>query len=165
MSHDKPLHHLTGSTGTTRRGFLKLTGTLSAAAAITAAVSACSSGPESTGGGDAKGGGSTTIDATLAFALSGGLDPANASSAVATAANQHVFEGLVDLDPATRQPYAALAAELPKQGADAKTWTVSLRSGAKFSDGTPVTAADVAHSFTRAQDPEMLMSQLSLIHI
>lgn len=126
MSHDKPLHHLTGSTGTTRRGFLKLTGTLSAAAVITAAVSVCSSGPESTGGGDAKGGGSTTIDATLAFALSGGLDPANASSAVATAANQHVFEGLVDLDPATRQPYAALAAELPKQGADV-TWCRSVR--------------------------------------
>lgn len=160
MSHDKPVLDPSGLTGTSRRNFLKFTGTLTAAAAITAAVSACSGGPESTGGGGggAKGG-STTIDATLAFALSGGMDPANASSAVATAANQHAFEGLIDLDPATREPYLALAKEQPKASADGKTWTVTLRDGAKFSDGTPVTTADVAHSFTRALDPEMLMSQ------
>ncbi|MDF8262758.1 ABC transporter substrate-binding protein [Luteipulveratus flavus] len=159
MSHH-PLRTEPGAARPSRRSFLKLTGTLSAAAAITAAVSACSGGPESTG--NAGGGGkaaSSTIEATLAFALSSGFDPANASSAVATAANQHAFEGLVDLDPVTREPYAALAADLPKAGADGRTWTATLRDGATFSDGTAVTAADVAHSFTRAMDPEMLMSQ------
>ncbi|MBO1754545.1 ABC transporter substrate-binding protein [Allobranchiibius sp. CTAmp26] len=149
-----------GLTGTTRRTFLRYTGTLSAGAAITAAVSAC--GPESGTSNGATGSGksgSSEIDATLAFTLSSGLDPVNASSAVATAANQHVFEGLIDLDPITRAPYLALAKSQPTASADGKTWTVTLRDGANFSDGTPVTATDVAWSFTRAQDPTTLMSQ------
>ncbi|MEE3922584.1 hypothetical protein V2I01_42325 [Micromonospora sp. BRA006-A] len=58
----------------------------------------------------------TSIEATLAFTLSSGFDPSNASSAVATAVNQHVFEGLVDLDPITREPYNALAKSDPTPG-------------------------------------------------
>lgn len=54
-----------------------------------------------------------TIQAAIAYGLSGTFDPLNASGAVTVAANWHVFEGLVDLDPVTREPYAALAAELP----------------------------------------------------
>jgi peptide/nickel transport system substrate-binding protein len=34
--------------------------------------------------------------------------------------------------------------------ADGKVWTVTIRSDAKFSDGKPVTAEDVAFTFTKA---------------
>ncbi|MDN5805406.1 MAG: ABC transporter substrate-binding protein, partial [Microlunatus sp.] len=153
-----------------RRQFLRVSGTLSAAAAITAALNACggpastasTSTPSATGGaggsgaatsgGGASGAPSGTIAATLAFTLSGDFDPMNASSAVATAANEHIFEGLVNLDPITREPYAALAKEIPTSS-DGLTWTATLREGAMFSDGTPVTADDVVWSFTRALDP------------
>lgn len=37
---------------------------------------------------------------------------------------------------------------------DAKTWTVHLRDGAKFSDGRPVTADDVIFTFKRITDPK-----------
>lgn len=151
-----------GLKGVSRRSFLQYTGTLGAAAAFTAALGACSGGPASTGSAaDAGGSATDTIEATLAFALSSGLDPINASSAVGTAANQHIFEGLVDLDPITREPYAALATALPEQGSDPLTWTATVRDGATFSDGTPVTASDVAWSFTRAIDPanKALMAQ------
>jgi oligopeptide transport system substrate-binding protein len=37
--------------------------------------------------------------------------------------------------------------------ADAKTFTITLRDGAKWQDGTPITAADVEYSFKRAVDP------------
>ncbi|MFC7531508.1 ABC transporter substrate-binding protein [Actinoplanes sp. GCM10030250] len=135
--------------GVSRRNLLRYAGILSAATAVTAGLNACGGGSDS----NSSGTGSKTIEATLAFTLSSGFDPMNASSAVATTVNQHVFEALVDLDPITRQPYPALAAALPTAGADNLTWTVTLREGAKFSDGTPVTADDVAWSFQRALDP------------
>ena len=124
---------------------------LAASAALALGLAACSGGPSSTNAvGGAK---KNSIEATLAFTLSSGFDPANASSAVATAANQHIFEGLVDLDPSTRKPYLELAKAQPQASADGLTWTVQLRDGAKFSDGTPVTADDVAHSFMRVLKP------------
>ena len=117
---------------------------------LTLGLAACGGPSSSNGGSD----GGDSIEATAAFALSSGFDPDNASSAVATAVNQHVFEGLVDLDPITREPYLALAKAEPEASEDGLTWTVQLRDGAKFSDGTPVTAEDVAHSFTRVLEPE-----------
>ena len=93
-----------------------------------------------------------TIQAGIAYGLSGTFDPLSASGAVTVAANWHTMEGLVDLDPVTRQPYAALAAELPSS-ADGIEYVVKLRDGAVFHDGTPVTAEDVVFSTERVLDP------------
>ncbi|MEU4690409.1 ABC transporter substrate-binding protein [Actinoplanes sp. NPDC023714] len=134
--------------GVSRRNLLRYAGILGAATAITAGLGACGDGGDS-----ASTDGGKTIEATLAFTLSSGFDPMLASSAVATTVNQHVFEALVDLDPITRQPYPALAAALPTASSDGLTWTATLREGAKFSDGTAVTADDVVWSFQRALDP------------
>ncbi|MEO6821521.1 MAG: ABC transporter substrate-binding protein [Candidatus Nanopelagicales bacterium] len=38
--------------------------------------------------------------------------------------------------------------------ADAKTWTVHLRPGLKFSNGAPITAADVIFTYQRITDPK-----------
>lgn len=94
-----------------------------------------------------------TIQAAIAYGLSGTFDPLNASGAVTQAVNWHLFEGLVDLDPVSRKPYAALAAEMPVSE-DGLTYTVKLRDGATFHNGDPVTADDVVYSFTRVLDPE-----------
>lgn len=126
---------------------------LASSTVLALGLAACSGGPSSTNAVNDKGTKATSIEATMAFTLSSGFDPANASSAVATAANAHIFEGLIDLDPATREPFLALAKADPTVSADGLTWTVQLRDGAKFSDGTPVTADDVAHSFTRVLKP------------
>lgn len=93
-----------------------------------------------------------TILAGIAYGLSGSFDPLNASGAVTLAANWHLFEALVDLDPVTREPYAALAAEMPTSD-DGLTYTIALREGAVFHDGSPVTADDVVFSFARVLDP------------
>ena len=93
-----------------------------------------------------------TIQAAIAYGLSGTFDPLNASGAVTQAVNWHVFEGLVDLDPVTRKPYAALAAEMPATQ-DGLTYTIKLRKGAVFHNGAAVTADDVVFSFTRLLDP------------
>ena len=69
-----------------------------------------------------------------------------ASGAVTVAANWHIFEGLVDLDPVTKEPYAALAAELPTK-VDDTTYDIDIREGATFQNGDPVTADDVVFSY------------------
>lgn len=93
-----------------------------------------------------------TIQAGIAYGLSGTFDPMSASGAVTVAANWHTMEGLVDLDPVTREPYASLAAEMPTS-ADGIEYVIKLREGAVFHDGTPVTADDVVFSSQRVLDP------------
>ncbi|MFD7861017.1 ABC transporter substrate-binding protein [Streptomyces sp. NPDC057682] len=146
--------------GVERRTFLRYTGAIGAAAAITAGLSACG-GPSSTTDGSAgKGSGTDLIEAGLSYALSTGFDPMITSGATPYAANMHIFEGLVDLDPATLVARPALATEMPKK-INATTYRATLRKGATFHDGSPVTADDVVFSFERILDPKnaSLMAQ------
>lgn len=92
------------------------------------------------------------IEAGISYSLSGGFDPMITTGAVTVAANWHVFEGLTELDPATREVYAALGTDLPAQ-VDDTHYEVDIREGAVFHDGTPVTVDDVVFSFARVLDP------------
>lgn len=130
-----------------RRDFLRLAGSLGAASALAGTLSACG-GPASTGG---SGGDADSIEAGISYSLSTGFDPMTSSGATPQAANLHVFEALVDLDPVTRKPYPALATAMPTK-VDDTTYRVGLRKGATFHDGSPVTADDVAFSFDRILD-------------
>ncbi|WP_030901308.1 MULTISPECIES: ABC transporter substrate-binding protein [unclassified Streptomyces] len=137
-----------------RRTLLKYTGALGAAAAVSASLSACSSGPESTndtGGGGA--GANRTLTAVIGYGNDGSWDPTQTASAFCMAANNHIYEGLLDTDPISREPYAALATEVPKDP-DSTSWRFTLRAGATFHDGKPVTADDVVFVFRRILDPD-----------
>lgn len=137
--------------GTSRRNFLRLMGAMGAATAFAGTLSACATG--SSGGAATTGAASTgTIEAGISYALSTGFDPMTSSGAAPMAANIHVFEGLTELHPATRERYLALAKAEPTQ-VDDRTYEVTLRDGAKFHNGDPVTAEDVAFSFERILDP------------
>ncbi|PTT68992.1 ABC transporter substrate-binding protein [Arthrobacter sp. HMWF013] len=139
-----------------RRNFLKLTGAMGAAAAFTASVAACGSpAATTTTGGSASAAAvnkDLTIEAGISYALSTGFDPLSSSGATPMAANLHIFEGLIELHPATREPYNALAAADPRKVTDT-TYQVTLRDGATFHNGSPVTTEDVVFSFTRVMDP------------
>lgn len=132
-----------------RRDFLRLVGALGAASAFSGSLSAC--GPASTAPGTSDDN-SDLIEAGISYSLSTGFDPMTSSSATATAANVHVFEALVDLDPVTRKPYTALAKAMPQMVSDT-VWRATVRDGATFHDGSPVTSEDVAFSFSRILDP------------
>lgn len=132
----------------TRRDFLRYTG---AAAFLTAAVAACSGGPASTGSVGA-GSNKDLITAVIGYGNDGSWDPTQTASAFAMAGNNHIYEGLLDTDPITREPYPALATALPAD-LNATTWTFTLREGAKWHDGQPVTADDVVFTFQRILDP------------
>nr|WP_189019126.1 ABC transporter substrate-binding protein [Paenarthrobacter histidinolovorans] len=138
-----------------RRNFLKLSGAVGAAAAFTATLSACGGAASTTTGNTTNTAAvnkDLIIEAGISYALSTGFDPLSSSGATPMAANLHIFEGLIELHPATRQPYNALAAADPKKVNDT-TYQVTIREGAKFHDGSPVTTEDVAFSFTRVMDP------------
>ncbi|WP_328771693.1 ABC transporter substrate-binding protein [Streptomyces sp. NBC_00286] len=137
-----------------RRSFLKYSGALGAAAAISSTLSACSSGPESTnetgGGGE---GANRTLTAVIGYGNDQSWDPLLTASAFSVAANHHIYEGLLDTDPISREPYAALATEIPAD-LQATTWRFTLREGAKWHDGQPVTADDVVFTYGRVLDPK-----------
>ena len=76
------------------------------------------------------------------------FNPIGNTTALATAAMWHVFEGLYDLDLHTYKTYNALAASEPEKISDTE-YRVTLRDEAKFSNGAAVSANDVVNAFTR----------------
>lgn len=136
-----------------RRSFLKYSGALGAAAAISSSLTACSSGPESTNDTGDSGGGNGTLTAVIGYGNDGSWDPTQTASAFCMAANNHIYEGLLDTDPISREPYAALATEVPSD-LSGTSWKFTLRAGATFHDGKPVTADDVVFVFDRILDPK-----------
>ncbi|MGV9564778.1 ABC transporter substrate-binding protein [Streptomyces sp. NPDC003480] len=136
-----------------RRAFLRYSGALGTAAALSSSLAACSTGPESTNDTGSGGGKNRTLTAVIGYGNDGSWDPTQTASAFCMAANNHIYEGLLDTDPLTREPYAALATEVPKD-TGATSWRFTLREGAKFHDGHPVTADDVVFVFDRILDPK-----------
>ena len=80
------------------------------------------------------------------------LDPAIAADIGSDNAIYPVFIGLVSLDD-NQEVQPQLAASLPIISSDGLTYTFTLKPNLHFSDGTPLTAHDVAYSLDRALSP------------
>jgi peptide/nickel transport system substrate-binding protein len=135
-----------------RRSLLKCAGALGLSPA---ALTACSLGPESTidvGGGSER---ERTLTAVIGYGNDGSWDPTQTASAFCMAGNHHIYEGLLDTDPISREPYPALATALPEDPDRSTLWRFTLREGATFHDGRPVTADDVVFVFDRLLDPKV----------
>jgi peptide/nickel transport system substrate-binding protein len=148
---------------------------VSAAAAITLVLAACSEGTsgDSTDTATSGGGGAPAFNA----GVSAVVNPSDAKGGIISMANSDVWDSL---DPANTyygyawnfvrlygrslvmfKPAAGaegaelvpdLAESLGKPSEDAKTWTYTLRKGVKFEDGTPVTSKDVKYAVERSLD-------------
>src|SRR5260370_10380395 len=79
------------------------------------------------------------------------LDPAREPTHLGAFPLALLYSGLVALDQ-HNTPRLADAERLNVSG-DGLTYTFTLRAGLRFSDGTPITAADVAYSLDRAIGP------------
>ncbi|GHO46192.1 peptide ABC transporter substrate-binding protein [Ktedonospora formicarum] len=90
------------------------------------------------------------------------FDPALVTEGASISAVNLVFTGLVQLDD-NLQVRDQLA-QSHSLGSDGVTWTFKLKPGLKFSDGKPLTSADVAYSLDRALDPA-LKSAVSPIYL
>ena len=102
------------------------------------------------------------ITAAVAYETTN-FHPSTTSSALALGGNWHVVEGLYELNMNTFEPFAALAAGDPKEVSPTE-YEITLREGAKFSDGTAVTSADLVKSFDRTlAEGNLYVSMLSFI--
>ncbi len=63
----------------------------------------------------------------------------------------HIFEGLYDINPVTNEIYPALATDFPTK-IDDKTYEITLRDNAKFSNDAKVMAGDIINSFSTAKN-------------
>jgi peptide/nickel transport system substrate-binding protein/oligopeptide transport system substrate-binding protein len=80
------------------------------------------------------------------------LDPAVARDVNSAFMTRQVFRGLTRFDE-NLEPVPELAQRI-EIGADGLTYRIQLREEARFADGSPITAQDVAFSLTRALSPQ-----------
>ncbi len=155
--------------GFSRRQLLRYSGIGVAAVAGSSFLSACGGDDGGGGSGGNTGGGPQGSGGQLIHGATGGgskdtLDPHQPVTAADIARVCNLYEPLLfwnnnyELEPAL--------AESVEPSADALTWTVTMRAGATFHNGAPVTAADAWASIQRVADPDAPLSaggQLSTI--
>lgn len=100
--------------------------------------------------------------------LGNGAEPQDLDPQVMTAfTDQNIalalFEGLCALDEKSSAAVPA-AAERWEVSADGLTWTFQLRANLKWSDGSPLTAADFVASWRRALLPSLAAEYAYLLH-
>lgn len=84
----------------------------------------------------------TTVDPGISFGADGDLDVIF-----------NIFDGLVGVDQATGKVVPRVA-ESFEPNADASEYTFKLRTGLKWSDGTPMDANDFVYAWQRVLDPK-----------
>jgi peptide/nickel transport system substrate-binding protein len=90
------------------------------------------------------------------------LDPAQATDRPTQTVLRHIFENLVDTDPATGGPKPWLATSW-KVSDDKLQWTFQLKSDVKFSDGTPLNAAVAKAALERLLDAKLAAANRTLL--
>jgi len=118
------------------------------AVAALGGVTACSGATDTTGGGGGGGAAATT----LTFGVDGtvpNIDPVGADNSTVDESVVPTYEALVDYDPDSK--LSGRLATSWKVAPDAKSISFTLRDGAKFHDGSPVTANDVKYTLDRAK--------------
>lgn len=104
----------------------------------------------STPGSSPQRGGTLTIDAAESVT---GLDPLGPLTSGAVQVSELYMDQLVEYAPHHVNPLPALAASWTITNGG-RTYTFHLRPGVKFSDGQPLTAADVVFSLKRYSSPQ-----------
>jgi peptide/nickel transport system substrate-binding protein len=134
-----------------RRGALKAGLSLGALGVLGPLLEACSGGATAT----ANGGGSRGNELVGSLAESFvQFDPRTNSALAGICVTDLVFEGLLRRDPTSGQIVPQLANAMPTK-VGSNTYRVGIRPGAKFSNGTPVTAEDVIYTLKTMQSSKL----------
>ncbi|RCV55361.1 ABC transporter substrate-binding protein [Marinitenerispora sediminis] len=122
---------------------------LTAVAAIAALVLAA---PPAAAGADTAGGSGSTLTVAASQPVDS-LSPFLAQRAISTNIHRLIYDFLTNYDAETNEPIPALA-ESWEASDDQLTWTYTIRDGLEWSDGEPLTADDVAWTFTTMMEDE-----------
>jgi peptide/nickel transport system substrate-binding protein len=120
-------------------------------AGLLAAVTGCSAGagsssaPNSTSSGNASANSKLTISNENGALWTCGFNPFNSTYTLVSVG--FMYEPLVYINPLQNGKTTPMLATAWNWGAGNKSLTFTIRQGVKWSDGTPLTAADVAYSF------------------
>ncbi|MER7583399.1 ABC transporter substrate-binding protein [Kitasatospora sp. NPDC097691] len=119
--------------------------------AVATSVALVATGCSSSGGG-----GSSSSDTSKTFSYQSNepqnpLQPANANEVGGGRIIQNLFKGLVDYNPSNAQLRMQVADSIDTS--DSQTYTVTLKSGWKFHDGTPVQAKNFVNAWNWAANP------------
>jgi peptide/nickel transport system substrate-binding protein len=128
-----------------------------AAVALVAASALAACSTPTTGGTAPKAG---SADASLTADLASypaSLDPGLQYDTDSYSVYRNIFDQLLHRDHATNKIVPWLATSWRQT--NPTTWVFTLRDGVKFSDGTPLTAADAAFSIQRILNPELASQQ------
>ncbi|MFC4855918.1 ABC transporter substrate-binding protein [Actinophytocola glycyrrhizae] len=129
-------------------------GLASVAVGVALVATACGAGPEPTTASDApRTGGDATI--VLGVDAARGLDPAalfNLTPSGDANRMSAIFDVLFAADAATGEVTPGIGESLTSD-ADGRVWTLTLRAGVRFSDGTPFDAEAVKFNYERIADP------------
>ena len=129
-----------------RRDFLKLGGAGLAGATLLG-VAGCGGGEQVGGGGGGGGGGGTFTYGRGADSVT--LDPVHATDGESFAVTRQIFDSILEFTPGTTDPVASLAAEIPQPEQGGRRYTIDLREGVKFHDGSEFNAEAVVFNFDR----------------
>ena len=132
--------------GTSRRDMLRLVAALGLTA--TGAASLLSLPSDARAQAPRRGG--RVRAAGISMSAADTLDPAKGSHSTDYTRHYLFYSGLTQLD-GSLTPQPALAEEIRHE--KAQLWTFTLRKGARFHDGSPLTPADVVYSLTRHKNP------------
>jgi peptide/nickel transport system substrate-binding protein len=138
-----------------RRDLLSIGGRLAAMAAMAPLLEGIFDSPASASTTMAKlraaGGGGTVIEGNQADPTT--FNPLVGQDFAAYIVAATCFNGLLTIDK-NGHPQPAIATALPKVTNNSNTYTFKLRSNAKWSDGTPLTADDVVFTFELMFSPK-----------
>ena len=106
-----------------------------------------------------------TAEGTLTIGTNTAIDGFDAVGGSQSPALVSVYDGLLKIDPVTKELVGALA-ETWEWSDDYLTCTFHLRDGITFSDGTPITSEDVANAiYTYATTPGMSQSYYASVDL
>jgi peptide/nickel transport system substrate-binding protein len=141
----------------TRRDVLKGALVAGAGVSLASVLAACGSSNTSSSGASASSSGAPRQGGSLKVGIVGGsanekLDGQLATTEPEIAITFQLYDALLGWDQ--NYKLTNLLAEEVSSNANATVWTVKLRSGVVFHDGTPMTADDVIYSYNRIINPK-----------
>ncbi len=151
----------------TRRDFAKLTGATAATLSLGGLLASCASGEAEKPAEGATEGAADKASSQVIVSMTTGSEPAAGfDPMVSWGCGEHVHEPLIQSTLITTDADLNFKNDLAtsyEASEDGMTWTFTVRDDVKFTDGTPLTARDVAFTINGILNSEASECDMSMV--